>query len=201
MALYVILAEKGFFPEEELRKFCKTDGILGGHPEIIVPGIEASTGSLGHGLSIGIGFALNAKYEGADYRTFVIIGDGETNEGAIWEAALCAAKHRLSNLTVIVDYNKHQSYGPTSEVLELEPFLDKWSSFGFEVAEVDGHNVNELRVILSRLPLEPSKPSGIICHTIKGKGIEFVENNMRWHHKSRITDEEILSLLKAIKVK
>lgn len=200
IALYVVLAEKGFFPEDELEKFCKRDGILGGHPEHRVPGVEASTGSLGHGLSIGIGFALNARYEKADYRTFVIIGDGESNEGSIWEAALCAGKHKLSNLTVIVDYNKHQSYGSTYEVQDMEPFADKWKSFGFAVVEVDGHSVAELRSVFLSLPLDPNKPSAIICHTVKGKSIEFVENNMDWHHKNRVTDDEIESLLAALEI-
>ena len=198
MALYVILAEKGFFPRSELWKFCQSDGILGGHPEVKVPGVEASTGSLGHGLSIGIGFALNARYEKADYRTFVVIGDGEANEGSVWEAAMCASKHRLSNLTVIVDYNKQQSYSSTFEVQDLEPFADKWKAFGFAVTEIDGHSVDELRSVLCNQPLEPDKPSVIICHTVKGKGIKFLENNLHWHHKSGITDEEIQSLLAAI---
>lgn len=200
LALYVILAEKGFFPRSELWKFCESDGILGGHPEYNIPGIEASTGSLGHGLSIGIGFALNARYEKADYRTFIIVGDGECNEGSIWEAAMCAGKHRLSNLTVIVDYNKQQSYGTTFQIQDLEPFADKWKSFGLAVTEVDGHNVDVLRGVFSNLPLEFGKPSVIICHTVKGKGIEFAENDLTWHHKSRITDEEIESLRAALEV-
>jgi len=200
LALYPMLAEKGFFPESELWKFCQSDGILGGHPEHKVPGIEASTGSLGHGLSIGIGFALNARYEKAEYRTFVIIGDGESNEGSVWEAALCAGKHGLSNLTVLVDYNKHQSYSSTLEVQNLEPLVDKWKSFGFAVQEVDGHDVQELASVLSRVPLESDKPSVIICHTIKGRGISFAENNMAWHHKSRISDEEIQSLFTALEL-
>ena len=200
LALYVVLAEKGFFSESELWKFCKSDGILGGHPEHKVPGIEASTGSLGHGLSIGIGFALNARYEKADHRTFVIIGDGESNEGSVWEAAMCAGKHKLSALTVIVDYNKHQSYGPTSEIQDLEPFGQKWSSFGFGVAEVDGHDVNALRSILLNLPVEAEKPSAVICHTVKGKGIGFVENNMEWHHKSRVTEDETEALMGALEI-
>lgn len=200
LALYVILADKGFFPKQELWKFCQSDGILGGHPEITIPGVEASTGSLGHGLSIGIGFALNAKYEKAKHRTFVVIGDGEANEGAIWEAALCASKHHLSDLTVIVDYNKQQSYGSTSEVLNLEPFVDKWKSFGFEVAEVDGHDINELRSTLSNLPLDSNKPSVVICHTVKGKGIKCIENDLNWHHKSNVTDEDIQPLLKELEV-
>ncbi|MCK4819624.1 transketolase, partial [bacterium] len=200
LALYVILAEKGFFPQTELWKFCQRDGILGGHPEIKIPGVEASTGSLGHGLSIGIGFALNAKYSKADYRTFVVVGDGETNEGAIWEAAMCAGKHGLDNLTVIVDYNKNQSYGSTFEVQDLEPFADKWRCFGFGVTEVDGHNVNDLKTVFSKLPLENNKPSVVICHTIKGKGIKHLENNLNWHHKSKVTDEELKSLFDSLEI-
>ncbi|MFB0566227.1 MAG: transketolase [Candidatus Aminicenantaceae bacterium] len=198
IALYVFLAEKGFFPESELWKFCQSDGILGGHPEITIPGVEASTGSLGHGLSIGVGFALNAQYEKADYRTFVIISDGEADEGSVWEAAMCASKHKLSNLTVIVDYNKLQSYDTTFKVQDLEPFSDKWESFGFKVAEVDGHNMDELRAVFSGLPLHPEKPSAIICHTVKGKGIPSVENNPAWHHRRGLTDEEIQSLIQEI---
>jgi len=198
LALYVILAEKGFFPRSELWRFCQTGGILGGHPEHTVPGVEVSTGSLGHGLSIGIGFALNARHEKADYRTFVVIGDGECNEGSIWEAAMCAGKHNLSNLTIIVDYNKQQSYGSTFQIQNLEPFVGKWKSFGLAVAEVDGHNVDILRQVFSNLPLEPDKPSVLICHTIKGKGIEFAENDLTWHHRSRLTDKEIQSLLTSL---
>ena len=196
LALYVVLAEKGFFPESELWKFCKVDGILGGHPEYgKVPGIEASTGSLGHGLSFGVGFALNARYEKAGYRTFVICSDGESNEGSLWEAAMCASKHKLSNLTVLVDYNKQQSYSTTYEVMDLEPYADKWRAFGFAVEEVDGHNVEQLRAALKRTPFDPQKPSAIICHTIKGKGISFVENNLNWHHKNKVTEDEVKSLL------
>ena len=196
LALYVLLADKGFFPEAELWRFCKSDGILGGHPEYgRVPGVEASTGSLGHGLSIGIGCALNARHERKDYRTFVVVSDGECNEGSVWEAALCARKHRLSNLAVLVDYNKQQSYGLTSEVLDLEPFADKWRAFGFAVEEVDGHDLGQLRATLARIPFESDRPSLIICHTLKGKGVSFVENNLHWHHKNNPTDEEIRALL------
>jgi transketolase len=196
LALYVLLAEKGFFPEAELWKFCKSDGILGGHPEHgKVPGVEASTGSLGHGLAFGVGFALNARYEKASHRVFVVVSDGESNEGSLWEAALCAAKHRLSHLTVLVDYNKQQSYSTTYEVLDLEPFADKWRAFGFAVEEVDGHSLEELRAALRRTPFDPARPSAIICHTIKGKGISFVENNLNWHHKTKVTEDEVKSLL------
>ncbi len=191
LALYVVLQEKGFFLEEELWKFCEPDGILGGHPEIKVPGVEASTGSLGHGLPIGVGLALSARYEKAGHRIFVIAGDGECNEGSIWEAALSASKHKLSNLTVIIDYNKYQSYGPTHEVQNLEPFADKWRAFGFAVEEVDGHDVAALRTAFAAVPLDKGKPTAIICHTIKGKGMSSTEGNMKWHHKSGIKDEEI----------
>lgn len=196
LALYVILAEKGFFPASELWKFCKADGMLGGHPEYPkIPGVEASTGALGHGLSIGVGFAISGKHDGARHRVFVLVGDGECDEGSIWEAAMCAGKHCLDNLIVLVDYNKQQSYGPTVEVLNLEPFAAKWRSFGFEVMEVNGHSVDDLQFVLANMPLTTNRPSAIICHTIKGKGIDCVENNLDWHHKSRLTKEEIESLV------
>jgi len=200
LSLYVILQDKGFFPESELWKFCAPDGMLGGHPEHKIPGVEASTGSLGHGLSIGVGMALNGRYEKSDYRTFVIVGDGESNEGSVWEAALCAGKHRLDKLTVIVDYNKQQSYATTMEVQDMEPFADKWRAFGFTTKEIDGHDVTALKDTFSKLPLEAGKPSAIICHTVKGKGVSFVENNLKWHHKNKVTDEEIQSLLQELKV-
>jgi transketolase len=198
LAFYTILADKGFFPESELWKFCSTDGILGGHPEWKVPGVEASTGSLGHGLPIGIGMALNARHEKAPHRVFVLLGDGECNEGSVWEAAMSASKHRLSHLTVLVDCNKQQSYGTTREVQNLEPFAGKWRSFGFGVAEVDGHDLESLRLTLSRLPVEKEKPSAILCHTVKGYGIDFVESNLGWHHKSGIKDDEIRALFSAL---
>ncbi|MFH0960134.1 MAG: transketolase [Pseudomonadota bacterium] len=201
LALYVILADKAFFPESELWKFCKPDGILGGHPEYgKIPGVEASTGSLGHGLPIGVGFALNAKYEKLDYRTFVIIGDGESDEGSNWEAAMSAAKHKLDNLTVLVDYNKHQSYDSTYAVLDLEPLVDKWRAFGFSVAEVDGHDVGALQDVLRRTPFSPDKPNAIICHTVKGKGVECIENDLNWHHKSKVSDNEIVTLLNGLEM-
>ena len=199
LALYALLADKGFFPEAELWKFCNPDGMLGGHPEYgKVPGVEASTGSLGHGLSFGVGFALNAKITGAKHRVFVIGSDGESNEGSVWEAALSAAKHRLANLTLLIDYNKQQSYSTTYEVLDLEPFADKWRAFGFAVEEVDGHDVAQLRAALRRVPFQSEKPSALICHTIKGKGIPFVENNLNWHHKNKVSEDEVKALLAAL---
>ncbi len=195
IALYVLLADKGFIPESDLWEFCKDGALLGGHPEHTIPGVEASTGSLGHGLSIGVGFALSARYDDASHRVFVVVGDGESDEGSVWEAAMCAGKHRLANLTVLVDYNKHQSYASTKIVQDLEPLGDKWRSFGFGVAEVDGHDADALRSALGAVPVDPDKPTAVICHTVKGKGIPYAENNMAWHHKSRISSEEIEGLI------
>ena len=200
LALYVLLADKGFFDPNELARFCKGDGLLGGHPEHKVPGVEASTGSLGHGMSIAIGFALAARHDGKAHRVMTVIGDGESNEGSIWEAALCAGKHRLSNLTVIVDYNKQQSYDSTFAVQDLEPLADKWRAFNFAVAEVDGHDVDALREVFARLPLEASRPSLIICHTVKGKGIAFAENNLKYHHLNSVSPEDVEALLGALVV-
>lgn len=199
LALYALLADKKFFPKSELDKFCKSDGILGGHPEMSkVPGVEASTGALGHGLSIGVGMALAARIRELDHRVVVVTGDGEINEGAVWEAALSAAKHELSNLTVFVDYNKLQSYGPTEVVLNLEPLADKWTSFGFSVVEADGHDVQCLEDICSRLPIDSKKPTAVICHTVKGKGFPFAEGSPHWHHKSRFSEDEIEAMRAAL---
>jgi len=199
LCLYVLLAEKGFFPAEELQRFCQTEGILGGHPEYgKVPGIELSTGALGHGLPVGVGMAISAKRAGRSNRVIVVIGDGESDEGSNWEAAMSASKHKLDNLTLMVDYNKQQSYSTTSEVLNLEPFVDKWRAFGFGTVEVDGHDVHQLSAALGNIPVEPGKPTAIICHTIKGRGVDFVERDLAWHHKNRLTDEEIDALLKAV---
>jgi transketolase len=199
IAQYVMLAEKGFFPHEILDTFCRRDSILGGHPEAgKIPGVEASTGALGHGLPIGVGRAMGLRMKGSDARVFVITGDGEINEGSVWEAALSAAKHRLGNLTVMIDYNKIQSAGPTAEILDLEPLADKWRAFRFGVTEVDGHDVGALRRVLQNLPLEPDQPSAIICHTVKGKGFAFAEHDPGWHHKSSIKKEVIAEMYDAL---
>ena len=192
LALYVVLADKGFFPREELFRFCAPDGILGGHPDHLkVPGVEASTGSLGHGASIGVGMALYAQRAKAGQRVVVVLGDGECNEGSVWEAAMCASKYGLSNLTFVVDYNKCQSYGPTREVQDLEPFADKWRSFGCAVREVDGHDLVGLRASFNALPFDGRRPNVVIAHTVKGKGIPEAEFNTAYHHKSSMKDEEI----------
>ena len=198
ITLYVLLQEKGFFAEDELWKFCRFDGILGGHPDPKVPGIEVSTGSLGHGLPIAVGMAVAAKRRGAEHRVITVLGDGECNEGSVWEAAMSASKHRLDNLTAIVDYNKQQSYGSTYEVLDLEPFTAKWEAFGFAAREVNGHDVHALERTFADLPFVKNRPSAVICHTVKGKGIAFAEDNLNWHHKSRINANEVEEMLHAI---
>jgi transketolase len=200
IALYALLADKGFFPMEELDRFCRTDSILGGHPEYgKVPGVEASTGALGHGLPIGVGQALAARMQKRDSRVFVIVGDGETNEGSVWEAAMCAGKHKLSNLTVIIDYNKIQSAGFVRDIQNMEPMADKWRAFNFAVAEVDGHDVTALREAFKCLPLDKDKPSALICHTVKGKGIPFAENDPKWHHQSGIKPEQFALMDEALR--
>ena len=198
LALYCLLAEKGFFPTAELGRFCKRDGLLGGHPERGTPGVEVSTGSLGHGLSIGVGFALAARMDAPPRRVFVLVGDGECNEGSVWEAALCAAKHRLIGLTVIVDHNGQQSYGATRQVQDMEPLADKWRSFGFETRSVDGHDVEVLRRTFRDLPLAADRPSAVVCETVKGKGIPLLEGDASWHHRTRVSEAEVQDLLASL---
>jgi transketolase len=199
LALYVMLADKGFIGVDSLDTFCHRDSILGGHPEAgKVPGVEASTGALGHGLSVGLGMALAVRVQKRDSRVFVVMGDGEINEGSVWEAAMCAGKHRVSHLTAIIDYNKIQSAGPTREIQDLEPLADKWRAFGFVPREVDGHDVSALRSLFRQLPLDPEKPSAIICHTVKGKGIPFAENDPNWHHKAKLPADTVAKMYGAL---
>jgi transketolase len=195
-----MLADKGFIAMETLDTFCRRDSILGGHPEAgKIPGVEASTGALGHGLSVGLGMALAARMQRRDSRVFVVTGDGEINEGSVWEAAMCAGKHKLTNLTVIVDYNKIQSAGPTREIQDLEPLLDKWKAFGFAAVDVDGHDVGALRKVFARLPFTPDKPNAVICHTVKGKGLPYAENDANWHHKSKVTPDMVADMTAALR--
>jgi transketolase len=195
LALYAILADHGFFPKDELKRHCKPGALLGGHVDAGIPGIEASTGSLGHGLPIGVGAAIAVRLRRRNSRVFVVLGDGELDEGSVWEAALAASKHKLDHLTAIVDYNKLQSYGRVDEVLPLEPLVDKWRAFGFAVREVDGHDVEALRETFAALPFDPGKPNAIIAHTLKGRGIAQAELDANWHHKSSI-DAATIDLLR-----
>jgi len=195
LSLYMLLAEKGFFPESELFKVCQYNAMLGGHPEFgLTPGIEASTGALGHGLSIGVGMAIAGKIDKKNYRTIVLAGDGECQEGTMWEAAMSASKHKLSNLTLIIDYNHMQAYGPIDEVQSIEPLADKWKAFGFTVFECNGHDVAALKEILSGGKFSKEDPNVVICHTVKGMGIPSIQNNPQWHHKSKISDDEMNAL-------
>ncbi|MFW5501577.1 MULTISPECIES: transketolase [unclassified Maridesulfovibrio] len=198
LALYVLLAEKGFISEEELFSFCSFDGLVGGHPTAKTPGVEFATGSLGHGLSLAVGVAAALKIDKSRSRVFTVLGDGECGEGSVWEAAMSAARQKLSNLTAIVDYNKLQSYGPTEDISGLEPFADKWKAFGFAVREVDGHDVEALEQTFAALPFAADKPTAIICHTVKGKGIPFAEGNPNWHHKTKMSDEDHARMIKSI---
>lgn len=202
IAQYVVMADKGFFDLSHLDTFCRFDSILGGHPDANkIPGIEACTGALGHGLSVGFGLALAARMKKRSNRTFVIMGDGEINEGSVWEAALTIGKHKLDNLVALIDYNKIQSAGPTSEIQDLEPLADKWRAFNFAVEEVNGHDVDQLRDVLTRLPIESGKPTAIICHTVKGKGIHFAEHDPTWHHKAKLNKETVQEMYAALEMK
>jgi transketolase len=198
LALYAILADRGFFSKDELKRHCKQGALLGGHVDAHIPGVEASTGALGHGLPIGVGAALAARLRGRPSRTYVVLGDGELDEGSVWEAALAASKHKLDTLTAIVDYNKLQSYARVDEVLPLEPLADKWRAFGFAVREVDGHDVGALREAFAALPFSKGKPNAIIAHTSKGRGISFAELNAAWHHKSSLDAAGIEKLRQAL---
>jgi len=178
VALYAILADLGYFPMSELETFYQ-DGGLEGHPNIKTSGIDATTGSLGHGLGIGVGLALSGK------NVYVLLGDGECYEGAVWEAAMFASYNKLNNLTAIIDYNKLSTLDSTES---LEPLALKWRAFGWEVREADGHNFDELKYSLNTFRPGNGKPILVIAHTIKGKGVSFMENNYKWHN--RIPDEE-----------
>jgi len=181
-ALYVVLADKGFFPEEDLKTLCSYKSDYIGHPTKKVNGIEQNTGALGHGLPIAVGNAIAAKMDEKKFRVFTLLGDGELPEGSNWEAALTAAHYKLDNLCAILDYNKLQISGTTAEVCNTEPIDAKFESFGWSVQHVDGHDINALIKIFDGLPFEKDKPSLVIAHTTKGKGVSFMENQVRWHH-------------------
>ena len=188
-ALYAVLAERGFFPMEWLDSFYMDGSPLVGHATVGVPGVEVSTGALGHGLAIGCGMALAAKRDVAAHRVVVMLSDGECDEGSTWEAALFAPHHRLDNLVAIVDYNKIQSLGTVKEVLNLEPFAAKWTAAGWATREIDGHDCDAIRGALEAVPFELDRPTCIVAHTVKGKGVSFMENELLWHYRSPDRDE------------
>jgi transketolase len=188
-ALSAVLAEAGFIDEALLDRFYGFESPLGMHPDIKVAGVEMSTGGLGHGLSIGLGMALGARLQGKDFRTVVMIGDGELQEGSNWEAAMAAAHHRVSSLTAILDYNKIQQSGHVDAMLSLEPMAERWRAFGWAVKEIDGHNMAEVVDAFDTLPYAADAPSVLIAHTIKGKGASFAEDSHLWHNN--VVDDEV----------
>jgi transketolase len=193
-ALYAVLADKGFFPVEALDSLEKYGSEFIGHPTHSVPGIEQNTGALGHGLALAVGMALASRLDGRQDRVFTIMGDGELTEGSIWEASASAAHYRLDNLIAIVDRNTLQISGRTENVMAMEPLEEKFVAFGYAVRHVDGNNVSDLAALLDRLPFEHGKPSLVLAHTIKGKGISFMEDKVQWHHRA-LTDTEYAAAL------
>lgn len=199
LGLYVVLEKFGFFDKQKLNDFCSFNSWFGGHPESATnPGVEFSTGSLGHGLSFGVGLSIAARIKKEKWRTFVLLGDGELNEGSIWEAAAHADKHQLSNLCVIVDYNKMQASGSSNDVLDLGSLQRKFEAFGFTVIEVDGHKKSDLVQALNFDSNLQKGPLAVIAHTTKGKGIPLAENSTIWHHKAKISRDEITELKASI---
>lgn len=189
-ALYAVLAETGFFSVERLKDHYRDGSSLSGHASHKgIPGVELSTGSLGHGLGVGVGMAKALKLRGGPQRVFVLLSDGECDEGSNWEAILFAAHHDLDNLIAIIDYNKIQSLGPVAETIALEPFPEKWRAFNWSVVEVDGHNHDELGAALHHVPAVKGRPTVLIAHTTKGKGVSFMENTVLWHYRTARGEE------------
>ncbi|MFH2061644.1 MAG: transketolase [Candidatus Beckwithbacteria bacterium] len=196
-ALYSVLYRKGFISKETLYTYHLNDTTLAAHPEIHTPGVDASTGSLGHGLSVASGMALAGKINKCTYKVYAILSDGECDEGSTWEAALVTSHQKLNNLTIIIDYNKIQAFGRTNQVVNLEPFKQKWQSFGWRVLEVDGHSIKELHQALNT-PLTKNKPTVIIAHTVLGKGVSFMEDDLEWHYWNP-SDEHLKQGLKELR--
>ena len=196
-AFYAALAMRGFFPEDELLTFRKLGSRLQGHPSVGIPGVEISTGSLGQGLSIGVGMALAAKMDSMNYRVYVLLGDGEIEEGNVWEAAMCASTHKLNNLIAIVDRNKIQLDDYTDAMENLDPLADKWHAFGWCVQVIDGHSVEEIVKALQNAK-KCDRPAVIIANTVKGKGVSYMENTAKYHGKPPQNEEEFKIALKEI---
>ncbi|GAB4419378.1 MAG: transketolase [Anaerolineae bacterium] len=193
-ALYTVLADRGFFPQEELYTLSRYRSHFVGHPTRKVPGIEQNTGALGHGLSVAVGLALAAKKDNRPYRVFTLLGDGELTEGSNWEASMSAAHYRLDNLVAIVDRNGLQISGTTEQVMSLESLVDKFTAFGFAVRVCNGNDIGDLLRVFAALPFAPGKPNLVLAQTVKGKGVSFIENALHWHHKVP-SDEELARAL------
>jgi transketolase len=195
-ALYAILAYRGFFDEKLLDTWNEDGGKLPEHPSPgCVPGLELATGSLGHGLPCGLGMALGMRIKKLDSKVLVVLSDGECNEGSVWEAAMMAPAQKATNLAVIIDYNKWQATGRSDEVLSLHPLSEKWKAFGWYTLEVDGHNLTELQNAIEDAYRQKDKPTAIIAHTVKGKGVSFMEDDNNWHYRAPTADEVSLALL------
>jgi len=190
LALYTVLAHRGFYPLEQVVTFNKDKSLFTEHPVWKnIPGVESTSGSLGHGLGIGSGMALAAKISKKLYRTFVLMSDGECEEGSIWEAALFAPAHQLGNLVAIIDYNKWQACGRSNEIMNLSPLKQKFSAFGWAAYEVDGHDIGAMIDLFQSILTSPERPVAIIAHTIKGKGVSFMEDDNNWHYRVPSADE------------
>jgi transketolase len=181
-ALFVVLADKGFFPESDLETLCKYKSHYIGHPTKKVHGVEQNTGALGHGLALSVGNAIAAKLDDKNFRVYTLLGDGELPEGSNWEAALTASHYKLDNLCAIIDHNKLQISGRTMDVCNTDPIDQKFESFGWAVKHVDGHDYQQLKDAFASMPFEPGKPNLIIAHTVKGKGVSYMEDQLKWHH-------------------
>ena len=189
-ALYLALAYRGFFPKQLLDSYAQPGSCLEEHPSLgCVPGVEAATGSLGHGLSLGLGMAIAGRIQGRSYRVFVVMSDGECNEGSVWEAAMLAPAHKLDNVITIVDFNCWQATGRSCEIMALRPLRQKWESFGWSAYEIDGHDLNALVDALRNVPDGSGKPVAIVAHTVKGKGVSFMEDDNNWHYRIPDADE------------
>lgn len=188
--LYATLAHRGFFPLSLLDTFSRDGGVLAEHPgPHCVPGVEAATGSLGHGLPIGLGMAYAARIQKRSYRVFVVMGDGECNEGSVWEAAMLAPAHRFENVMAVIDYNKWQGTGRSEEIMSIKPLAPKWQSFGWSTYEVDGHDLKTLVEIFRRVPDGSGRPIAVIANTVKGKGASFMEDDNNWHYRIPTAEE------------
>ena len=183
-ALYAVLAECGFFPMTDLETFCQNGSPYAGHTMHNIPGVELSSGSLGHGLPVATGIALAAKRDGHAHHVFCMLSDGECDEGSVWEAALFAPHHKLDNLVVLVDYNKIQSLGRVEDVINLDPLAEKWRAFGWGTREINGHDLAAIENALTEAPFVPGRPSCIVAHTVKGKGVNYMEDKLLWHYRA-----------------
>ncbi len=194
-ALFQILAMRGFYPESWLDAYGEDGSVFAEHPPTPdhLAGIEAATGSLGHGLPMGLGMALAARIQKRSYKVYAVLSDGECNEGSVWECAMLAAAQRVSNLCAIVDFNKWQATGRSQEVMALDSLVDKWRAFGWDTCEIDGHDMNAIQQALARFPSASGKPTAIIAHTVKGKGVSFMEDDNNWHYRIPTAEEVLLA--------